>query len=267
MIALALALLPAVAVGSPATAPVATPAVAEFRVPRNDGWVTDLAGLLSRSEERALEARLEEWSQRTGHQLAVLTIPSLDGEPIERASLAVARAWGIGHGQRDDGALLFVAQGDRKLRIEVGNGLESALTDSISGRIIREIVAPQFRANHASSGIRAGVEALITVVEQGVEAVPALKRNQQRGAVVIPLVVCGVLLLLIFARILHKLGGGGPPRGGGRARAGGPGWPFFMGTGGLGGGGFSGRGGGFGGGGFGGFGGGGFSGGGASGGW
>jgi uncharacterized protein len=270
---IALALVIAPAFGASATARhalglalAAPPAriAAEFRVPRNDGWVTDLAALIPDEVERALEARLEEWKQRTGHQIAVLTVPDLSGATIEAAAIAVGRAWGIGDAERDDGALLLVAQSERKLRIEVGTGLEGALTDSVSGRIVRDVIVPHFRANDAPAGVRAGVEAMIAVVEGGVEAVPAL-RTKQKGASSIAIAFVTVFLILFIASIVGRMRGG-PPTGrrrrGGWGGLGGGSGSFFP-TGGFGGG----RGGGFSGGGFSGFGGGGFSGGGASGGW
>lgn len=236
---------------------VATPPL-EYQVPRNDGWVTDQAKLLSPAEESALEARLEDWKKRTGHQIAVLTIQTLGDESLEEASIAVARAWGVGSGERSDGALLFVAQADRKMRIEVGDGLEGALTDSISGRIIRDVIAPKFRARQFGAGVRAGVESMIGVVEGGVEAVPALQ-GRGRGEVAGKAFALFIALLIVMAIAANA-----------RRTRGGRGWgstgPLTR-RGGFGGfGGFSTRSGG-GGGGFSGFGGGGFSGGGASGSW
>ncbi len=252
------------------SAPAAATIAVEFRVPKNDGWVTDLADILSPADESALEARLEEWKQRTGHQIAVLTVPTLAGESLEEATLSISRAWAVGTAERKDGALLFVAQGDRKLRIEVGSGLEGALTDSISGRIIRDVIAPKFRTREFGTGIRAGVEAMIGVVENGVDSVPALQ-GKKKGAAAGGSIALFIAFLVLMIAISRRSRRGG--RGGGFGSSG----PFL--PGGLGGlaglgglgrmgglGGFSGgsRGGG---GGFSGFGGGGFSGGGASGGW
>jgi uncharacterized protein len=251
---------------APPPAFAVTTNVVEYQVPENDGWVTDRAKLLSATDERALETRLEQWKQSTGHQISVLTIPSLEGESLEEATLAVARAWGVGTSARNDGALLFVAQNDRKMRIEVGAGLEGSLTDSISGRIIRDVIAPQFRAKKFGAGIRAGVEAMIGVVEGGEESVPALHgKRHSAPAAIIPLAMFAVIFLLLMSA---KRRGGGSGRGGPGSLIG----PILLGhaLGGLGrGGGYRGGGGfgGGGGGGFSGFGGGGFSGGGASGGW
>jgi len=250
---------------SAAIPPIPAATAVEFRVPKNDGWVTDLANILSPADESALEARLEEWKQRTGHQIAVLTVPTLGGESLEETTLSISRAWAVGTAERKDGALLFVAQADRKLRIEVGTGLEGALTDSISGRIIRDVIAPKFRTKDFGTGIRAGVEAMIGVVEGGIDSVPALK-GKKRGAAAGGVALVMLIMMIVIFSIARRMGGGGRGRGGSGLG------PFLGGTlfgsamrggfGGSRGGGFSGGGGGFSG-----FGGGGFSGGGASGGW
>ena len=114
-------------------------------VPANDGWVTDLAGLLSAEQEAALEARMESYRAGSGHEVALLTLPELGGESIERLALSTGRAWGIGGAEQNDGALILVAVAERKVRIEVGRGLEGSLTDSIAGRIIRDVMAPAFK--------------------------------------------------------------------------------------------------------------------------
>ncbi len=217
-------------------------------VPKNDGWVTDNAGILTASTERKLEALMESYRVGSGHEIAVLTVPELSGTSIERLALEVGRSWGLGEKGKNNGALLVVAYKDRKLRIEVGRGLEGELTDSRCGRIIRDVIAPYFRKGDTNGGIEAGVLAMHEVAggEYGV-----LKRRGKSGGGLGSIIMIIIALLLIGggrmgALPLIILHGGG--RGGG-----------------FGGGGFGGGGGG---GGFGGFGGGGgFSGGGASGGW
>lgn len=257
LVALAAPLRGTLSASTPAVLAVVATNRVEFQVPKNDGWVTDLGKLLSDDEERALESRMEEWKRRTGHQLAVLTIPSLEGQSLEQAAIATARAWGIGADARDDGALLFVSRDDRALRIEVGRGLEGSLTDSVAGRIVRDVIVPRFRAGQFGAGIRAGVESVITVVEQGVEAVPGLVQQRNSRPPRTGLIVAFVFLIIILSRIRRRRGGakGSGWRGGGPI--------FFPGS--FGGGSGGSRGGG--GGGFSGFGGGGFSGGGASGRW
>ena len=135
-------------------------AVAQPPVPPNEGWVTDLADMLEPDEEAALEALMESYRAGSGHEIALLTVPELGGQPIERFALEVARAWGLGRADVHDGALLVVAKAERKLRIEVGRGLEGTLTDAISGRIIRDVIAPELRSGGPYRALRAGVEAI-----------------------------------------------------------------------------------------------------------
>ncbi len=220
----------------------------QVEVPKNDGWVTDLAGILTPSTERKLEALMESYRQGSGHEIAVLTVPELDGQPIERLALEVGRSWGLGEKGKNNGALLVVAYKDRKLRIEVGRGLEGHLTDSRCGRIIRDVIAPHFRKGNTDKGIEEGVLAMHQVAG-GEYGVLKTQGKRRKGSPVI-----GIIVLLIFLFLMGRGGGGGMLP-----------WLILNGISGG-----SGRGGGFGGGGggFSGFGGGGgFSGGGASGGW
>ena len=132
----------------------------DFEIPVNDGWVTDQARLLSADEERSLEALMESYTVGSGHEVALLTIPTLAGKPIADFARAVGHAWKIGGKELNDGALLVVAQQDHELRIEVGRGLEGTLTDSISGRIIRDVIVPEFKAERYYAGLRQGIEAI-----------------------------------------------------------------------------------------------------------
>jgi uncharacterized protein len=238
------------------------PAQADFEIPKNDGWVTDLAGLLEPGEERALETLMESYKQGSGHEVALLTIETLP-VPIERYALEVARAWGIGKEGEHDGALLVVSRGDRALRIEVGRGLEGTLTDSISGRIIRDVIAPRFKQGRFHEGLRAGIEA-IHAAAGGDYA--ALENARRRAPEAVGGGACMIFSLLLIIFLLFSRGRGGKGRRGGL-----PWWLLLAAASSSGrsrGWSSSPRGGGFGGGGFGGFGGGGgFSGGGASGGW
>ncbi len=249
-----------------ATLSLAAPA--QLAVPANDGWVTDLAGMIDAGEERDLETLMESYRSGTGHEIAVLTVPSLEGGTLEGFALEVGRAWGIGGKDENDGALLVVARDERLMRIEVGRGLEGQLTDSISGRIIRDVIQPEFKAGRFGRGIRAGVEAMHAAIGGDYGPVERASRKRDRPTM-------GLLSLFFFLMIFSAFAS---------ARGGrGVGW-FFLGAlmgrswgghgrhrgfgsggfgGGFGSGGFGGGGGGFGG--FGG--GGGFSGGGASGGW
>lgn len=224
-------------------------------LPRFTGWITDLAGLVSPTTKAQLEAQMEGYRAANGHEIAVLTIPSLEGRTIEPFSIDVARSWGLGEKGKNNGALLVIAQKERKMRIEVGRGLEGELTDLRAGIIIRDIIAPEFRAGRTDEGIRRGVLAIHQVLG-GDYSMVAQKRDQ--GGDLLGVLVMVVLIVLLTILSNQSRGGG---RGGGLRRHSGLPW-ILIGNGGSGRGGFGSSGG------FGGFGGGGgFSGGGASGGW
>jgi uncharacterized protein len=139
--------------------------VSALDVPFLSGRVNDHAGLLSTAAHENLETALKDFEQRTGHQLAVLTVPSLQGEVLEDFSLKVSRTWGLGRKGVNDGILLLVSREDRKLRIEVGHGLEGTLPDILCGRIIQDVIVPRFRAGDFEGGVAAGVEAIIAAAE------------------------------------------------------------------------------------------------------
>jgi uncharacterized protein len=207
--------------------------------------VQDEAGLLSPAVRQRLDGQLLAYQQQTGHQLVVLTLPSLEGEALEDFTIRVMEAWKLGDAQRDDGLLLFVSVAERHLRIEVGHGLEGDLTDAASSRIINDVIRPAFRRGEMEAGIVEGVKAILAATGAPDLPLPAAYQDQRRrrsvGVSPIWLIVFVVLLLL------------GSGRGGPRRR--GWGWgaaPLLFGgrRSGFGGGGFGG--GGFGGGGFGG---------------
>jgi len=229
-------------------------AAQSVELPALTGRVVDQAELLDTQAEARLTSMLAGHEQATGEQVVVVTVPDLGGRSIEEFGLELGRTWGIGQKGEDNGALLIVARDDRKIRIEVGYGLEGRLTDAQSSVIINRIIAPAFQRGDFTAGITEGAEAIITVL--GGDALPAELRpvmpmaQEQPGG----LGILGFFLMLVA---IFVIGGGRGGRGGGR-RA------LLLGAllGGMG----RGGGGGFGGGGFGG-GGGGFGGGGASGGW
>ena len=136
-----------------------------LEVPPLRGQINDYAGLIPADRAQALESRLAAFEKETAHQIAVLTIPSLEGDPLEDFSIKVAEAWKIGQKGFDNGAILVIAQNDRKLRIEVGYGLEGVLPDAIASRIIREVIVPRFRENDYAGGIEAGVNAILQVTK------------------------------------------------------------------------------------------------------
>jgi uncharacterized protein len=138
-------------------------AVLEF--PELTGRVVDQAGLLSASTVQQLTRQLEQHEQETGNQVVVVTLPSLQGYAIEDYGYQLGRHWGIGEADHNNGVLLIVAAHERKVRIEVGYGLEDTLTDARSHEIIQQVILPQFRNDHYSEGILLGTQAILGTLQ------------------------------------------------------------------------------------------------------
>jgi uncharacterized protein len=152
-------------------------AAADVAVPPLVGRVVDQTATLSSGDSASLQQTLKDFEARKGSQIAVLIVSTTAPETIEQYSLRVAEAWKIGRKKIDDGALVVVAKDDRKLRIEVGYGLEGALTDVTSKRIIDEVITPKFRSGDFAGGISAGVDRIIRVIDG--EKLPAPESRQQ----------------------------------------------------------------------------------------
>ncbi|HQR85429.1 MAG: hypothetical protein B7Y59_07025 [Burkholderiales bacterium 35-55-47] len=138
---------------------------AQVAVPQLVGHVTDQTGTLTTEQRSTLEQSLTAFEARNGTQLAVLIIPTTQPEGIEQYALRVAEQWKLGRQKVDDGVILVVAKDDRTLRIEVGYGLEGALSDIVSKRIISEIIVPRFKQGDFYGGLQLGVEQIIRVVD------------------------------------------------------------------------------------------------------
>lgn len=231
--------------------------------PALGGRVVDGANLLDPVREQAITEKLANLESTTGRQLVVATVPSLQDYPIEDYGYRLGRAWGIGTAADNDGAILLVAPNERKVRIEVGYGLEPILTDALSSIIIRETILPRFRDGDMPGGIMAGVDAIVEQLrlpeaEAQARQAQIVSRAEQQGdgGGWVPMIFWGaVLLFFVLPALFGRKRRGrryrgpvviwGPGFGGGWGSSGG-GW----GGGGSGGfGGFSGGGGSFGGGG------------------
>lgn len=141
------------------------PAIQAEAVPRQSaGYVTDLAGLLTTADRQYLESLAKELDAKTTAQLAVLTLDSVKPDTVENFAVKIFQQWGVGARGKDNGVLLVVVQRDREMRIEVGYGLESVLTDALSRQIIEGIIIPQFKAGNFSGGIKSGVSAIVKIV-------------------------------------------------------------------------------------------------------
>ena len=131
-----------------------------FTLPPNDGYVTDAASIMTELEREKLKTELTRYRDATSNEIVVVTIPSLEGEPIEDVSQAIFRSWGIGSKSKNNGILILVAHQDRALRIEVGYGLEGAVPDLVANGIIEKDIVPQFREGNYFEGIRNAIDSL-----------------------------------------------------------------------------------------------------------
>jgi len=235
------------------------PAAAEPTFPALTGRVVDDANLLSESDKRALTADLKALEDKSSDQLVVVTLPSLQGYPIEEFGYRLGRHWGIGTAKLNNGVLLIVAPNERKVRIEVGTGLEGTLTDALSKVIIENGILPRFRQGDFAGGIENGVRDIVLVLTGDAAEVKARARARQDTEHPAIPVIFLILWLAIFIWIAYSFWRS--TRYAAPAGRSGRSGPIFIPGPGWGGGGSSGGGGGFSGGG------GSFGGGGASGGW
>ena len=177
-------------------------------VPQLRGRVNDYAGVMQPNQVQSLEAQLAQLERDTGHQVAVLAIPTLDGEDIEGFSIRVAESWKIGKKGFDDGVILVVAIKDRRLRLEVGYGLEGLLPDAIAKRITADYIVPRFRQQDYAGGIGAGIGAVDKVIRKEPLPDSAHKKNQSKGSnlnfPVMLAITFAILGLMAFASTAHR---------------------------------------------------------------
>ena len=236
---------------------LATAALA-LTFPPLSGRIVDQADIIPQQTRETLEPRLSELEQKSGIQLVVATVRSLEGQEIEPYANELFRFWKLGEKQKNNGVLLLVAPNERRVRIEVGYGLEGTLTDAISSVIIANAITPRFKAGDFAGGITRGVDDIITVLttdESEWQKRPSLRLDRPQAAHPtnwIGLIALGVFLvlmvvspgfrMLVFAMLLSGRGRGGGWSGGGGGWSGGRGGGGFSGGGGSsGGGGASGR--------------------------
>jgi uncharacterized protein len=188
---------------------------AQIAVPALTARVTDLTGTLSGEAVTRIEAKLADLEAKKGSQIAVLMLPTTQPEDIEQFGIRVEDAWKLGRKGVDDGAYLIVVKNDRRVRIEVGYGLEGALPDAIANRIITETITPHFKLGDYDGGVEAGVDQMISVVNG--EPLPAPDRKWEHHSslgnllpllLVVVFVASGVLRA-IFGRLLGSVATGG----------------------------------------------------------
>jgi uncharacterized protein len=225
-------------------------------MPALTGRVVDQAGVIPAQSRGAIETKLKELDEKSGIQLVVATVTSLQGNDIETFANQLFRSWKLGEAKKNDGVLLLIAPKERKVRIEVGYGLEGTLTDALSNVIITGAIVPRFKTNDYAGGIERGVDGIISVLTtDAAEWQPRARiRADDRQTLIdqlVPLILLGLLIFILRWMMGHARGGPGgwagrggrtmfipvgSPWGGGSS---GPSW----GGGGFSGGGFSGGGG------------------------
>lgn len=236
-----------------------TPAAAQLPIPRApDRRINDFAAALPPTDRDRLEQKLIERERRSSNQVVVALFRSLGGESLEDYSIRLAQAWRVGQKGLDNGVIFLIFADDRKMRIEVGYGLEAVLTDAVASSILRDVVAPRFREGRLTDGIAAGLDAIDAAIA-GTYQKPARPTPAAGLPALLVFFVIVAVALVIMLRVFSSAATqrrrrrygwtGGPLGWGAGPYIGGPGWGGHSSRGGFGGGGFRGGGGGFGGGG------------------
>lgn len=170
-------------------------------VPSFSARVIDLTQTLSASQQAALESKLQNFEEQKGSQIAVLIVPTTQPEAIEQYAIRVVDAWKVGREKIDDGLLILIAKNDRKMRIEVGYGLEGAVTDLYAKRIISDTMTPHFKQGDFAGGIDSAVNQLIGLIDG--EPLPAPSKNNNSGSQIeglLPLLLFGGMISGMFLR-------------------------------------------------------------------
>lgn len=176
-------------------------------VPPLQARVTDLSGTLSAAQQAQLEQQLAAFEKARGSQIAILIVPTTQPEVIEQFSIRVAEAWKIGRRNHDDGVLITVAKNDRKMRIDVGYGLEGAIPDAVAKRIISEAMAPKFRQGDFAGGLSSAVSQMEKLIEG--ESLPAPAQRPMAGGEgnLEQLFVIGLMLAVVGGSVLRAMFG------------------------------------------------------------
>src|SRR4051812_5322546 len=184
-------------------------AYADVPVPPLKARVTDLTATLTSQQQATLEQTLAAFEQRKGSQIAVLLVPTTQPESVEEYAVRVEEKWQLGRKGIDDGALLLIAKNDRKLRIEVGYGLEGVLNDATAKRIIADDITPRFKQGDFYGGITAGVERMIKVIDG--EPLPPPKaqpqQHREQGFDLNSLLFLGFILVFVVGGVLRAIFG------------------------------------------------------------
>ena len=185
---------------------IITRPVAAKDYPKAVGYVNDFADIISQSVEMKLEAELSSFEASTSNELAVVTLSSLEDDVIENVAVELFEQWGIGKKKQDNGVLLLIAPNERELKIEVGYGLESALTDSRAGNIIRTVITPEFKKEDYDAGVSQGVKAIKIALtdDPSVFDIVESKTSGSSEPISIIIMVGGTLLTIYAVAFLSR---------------------------------------------------------------
>ena len=188
---------------------------AEPDLPKLTGRIVDGANILSPEAEARIDAKLKAHEDKSGDQVAVATVPSLQGLTVEDFSNRLFRAWKLGQAKTDNGVLLLVAPTERKVRIEVGYGLEGALTDALTKVIVTTAITPRFKQGDFSGGVEAGADAILSILSGDAEEWQ--RRAPVRADTVDPVTVAfWILVIVVLVIVMARMNSGGRRgRGGG----------------------------------------------------
>ena len=175
-------------------------------VPKLEGYVNDYAGMISPEVKARLESELAAFEKSDSTQVVILTVPSLEGVPIEDYGIRVAEAWKIGQKGRDNGAIFIVSKQDRKMRIEVGRGLEGKLTDLMAGRIIDLAVKPRFSRGDYNGGFIAGIAAIIDATRGEFKAEPVKRRTKRGSSSLFTFLIFAAVAVVVLGSMSRPLG-------------------------------------------------------------
>lgn len=177
-------------------------------VPKYQGYVNDYANMVSPQSKEKIERALQSFDLSDSTQVALLTIPSLEGDSLEDFSIRVVDQWGVGQKGKDNGVLLLIVKNDRKIRLEVGRGLEPVLTDLLSGRIIDTVITPLFKEGQFEKGIESGVAAIIAATRGEFKADPRVRKGRRRNepSPLFKFLFFGVAIVAFLGQSSRKLG-------------------------------------------------------------
>ncbi|MGC2062207.1 MAG: TPM domain-containing protein [Thermodesulfovibrionales bacterium] len=171
------------------------------------GYVNDYGGMISPPIKSQIESELNAFEKTDSTQVVVLTIPSLDGAVLEEFAIKAGEAWKIGQKGKDNGVIIVVSKADKKIRIEVGRGLEGKLTDLMAGRIIDLVIKPRFKRGDYDGGFHAGIAAIIDATRGEFKAEPSSRRQQKRGSSsLVTFLIFAAVAIVVLGSISRPLG-------------------------------------------------------------